>query len=32
MSSLDGYAAVAGRDAAGLVMVHLIHEDHIGAM
>jgi len=32
MSSLDGYAAVAGRNAAGLVMVHLMLEDHIAAM
>jgi hypothetical protein len=31
MSSLDGYAAVAGRNAAGLVMVQLMREDHIAA-
>jgi len=31
MSSIEGYNAIAGRSAAGLVMVQLMREDHIAA-
>lgn len=32
MSTIDGFNAAAGRSAAGLILVHLMKEDHIAAM